>query len=145
MKKQKLTTKHTVWGEPKGYLLTGNIPKTLDFTPSYEANPSDYYRISSWNKHYEMSLSIPEVSEEIYNLMQKEVENNLKALKQKIWDYMAEHPTIDEGVIMSPETHDLIIEDIGYGDLENACYMYAKKFHFEMKESCKERLLRDSR
>lgn len=73
-------------------------------------------------------------AEEIRKLMAEGFENNIKALRQKIWDYMAEHPTKDRGVIISPETHDLIIEDVGYGDLENACYMYANKFHFEMKE-----------
>lgn len=134
-KKQILTIKRlTELGEPKGYLLTGDIPRIDGLTPSSEENPIACYKLSSWNNHYEASLNIPEVSEEIYKLMEREVENNLMALKQKIWDYMAEHPTKDRGVIISPETHNLILEEVGYGDGGNACYMYAKKFYFEMKE-----------
>lgn len=100
------------------------------------------YELSRWNNHFEASLNIPEVSEEIRKLMAECLENNINALKQKIWDYMAEHPTKDRGVIISPETHDLILEDFGYGDGVNACYMYAKKFHFEMKDSYIDKLLR---
>jgi len=145
-KKQILTNKHlTVWGEPKGYCLTGDIPNIYGLTPSSEENSIARYELSSWNNHYEASLNLPEISDELYKLMKKETEDNIKALKQKIWDFMAEHPTTDEGVIVSPETHDLILEEVGYGEGGDACYMYAKKFHFEMKESCKERLLRDSR
>lgn len=92
------------------------------------------YRMLSWNNHFEASLDIPEVSEKIRKLMADNVENNIKALKQKIWDYMKEHPTKDRGVIISPETHNLILEEVGYVDVEKACYMYAKKFHFIYKE-----------
>ena len=73
---------------------------------------------------------------------QRVFENDIKVLKQKIWDYMKEHPTKDRGVIISPDTHDLILEEVGYGDGGNACNMYAKKFHFKMKESYKDKLLR---
>lgn len=112
-------------GEPKGCLLT----------PSFEEEkPIARYELSSWNNHFEANLNIPEVSEEILKLMAEGFENNIKALKQKIWDYMKEHPTKDRGVIISHETHDLILEEVGYGDGVNACYMYAKKFHFKMKE-----------
>ena len=92
------------------------------------------YEMCSWNNHFEASLNIPDVSEEIRKQMAEFYENNIKALKQKIWDYMKEHPTKDRGVIISPKTHDLILEDVGYGDGVNAYYIYAKKFHFEMKE-----------
>lgn len=112
-------------GEPKGCLLTPSLE---------EEKPIARYELSGWNNHFEASLNIPEVSEEIRKLMAEGFENNIKALRQKIWDYIAEHPTKDRGVIISPETHDLILEEVGYGDGVNACYMYAKKFHFKMKE-----------
>lgn len=134
-KKQTLTLKRLAdLGEPKGYLFTGDIPKFYELTPSQEENQIACYELSGWNNHFEASLDIPEVSEEIRKLMAECFENNIKALKQKIWDYMKEHPTKDRGVIISPETHDLILEEVGYGDGVNACYMYAKKFHFKIKE-----------
>ena len=134
-KKQILTLKRlTELGEPKGYLFTGDIPKIQGLTPSSKENPIVRYELSRWNNHFEASLDIPEVSEKISKLMAEEFENDIKALKQKIWDYMKEHPTKDRDVIISPETHDLILEEVGYGDGANAYYMYAKKFHFEMKE-----------
>lgn len=124
-KKQILTIKRLAdLDEPKGYLLT----------PSQEENQIARYELSRWNNHFEANLNIPEVSEEIRKLMAEGFENNIKALKQKIWDYMKEHPTKDRGVIISPETHNLILEKVGYGDGGNACYMYAKKFHFKIKE-----------
>ncbi len=133
-KKQILTIKRlTELGEPKEYLLTDEIPKIHGLTPSSEENPIVRYELSRWNNHFEASFDIPEVSEEIRKLV-NDYEYNINALRQKIWDYMKEHPTKDRGVIISPETHDLILEKVGYGDGGNACYMYAKKFHFEMKE-----------
>lgn len=134
-KKQILTIKRLAdLDEPKGYLFTGDIPKNYVLTPSSKKNLIARYELSRWNNYFEASFDIPEVSEEIRKLMAEGFENNIKALKQKIWDYMKEHPTKDRGVIISPETHDLILEEVGYGDGVNACYMYAKKFHFEMKE-----------
>lgn len=125
-KKQILTIKRLAdLGEPKGYLLTPSLE---------EEKPIARYELSRWNNHFEASLNIPDVSEEIRKLMAECFENNIKALKQKIWDYMKEHPTKDRCVIISTETHDLILEEVGYGDGVNACYMYAKKFHFKIKE-----------
>lgn len=134
-KKQILTLKRLAdLDEPKGGLFKDAYPRINGLTPLSEENPIARYELSRWGNHFEASLNIPDVSEEIRKLMAEGFENNIKALKQKIWDYMKEHPTKDRGVIISPETHNLIIEDVGYGDLENACYMYAKKFYFEMKE-----------
>ena len=134
-KKQILTLKRLAdLDEPKGYLFKDAYPRINGLTPSSEENPIACYELSRWGNHFEASLNIPDVSEEIYKLMAEGVNDNIKELKQKIWDYMAEHPTEDRGVIISPETHDLILEEIGYGDGVNACYMYAKKFHFKMKE-----------
>ena len=135
-KKQILTLKRLAdLDEPKGCLFTGDIPKIHGLTPSSEEeNPIARYELSRWGNHFEASLNIPDVSEEIYKLMAEGVNDDIKELKQKIWDYMKEHPTKDRGVIISPETHDLILEEVGYGDGVNACYMYAKEFHFEMKE-----------
>lgn len=134
-KKQIFTLKRLAdLGEPKEYLLTGHILNIHGLTPSSEENQIARYELSRWNNHFEASFDIPEVSEEIRKLMAEGFENNIKELKQKIWDYMKEHPTKDRGVIISPETHNLILEEVGYGDGGNACYMYAKKFYFKIKE-----------
>lgn len=115
-------------------LANGILSEMPELTQQPEPIDIHAYKMLSCNNHFEASLDISEVSEEIYKLMAEDAENNIKALKQKIWDYMKEHPTKDRGVIISPETHDLILEEVGYGDGVDACYMYAKEFHFEMKE-----------
>lgn len=141
-KKQILTIKRlAALGEPKGYLFTGDIPNIHGFTPSSKENPIARYELSRWNNHFEASIDVPELSEEIRKLMEKDYKSNIKALKQKIWNYMKEHPTKDRGVIISPDTHDLILEEVGYGDEVNANYMYAKKFHFEIKEEVISRMM----
>ena len=138
-KKQILTLKRLAeisnGGEKAALEFANSILSEIpELTQRPETTDIHAYEMCSWNNHFEASLNIPEVSDEIRKLMAEDFENNINALKQKIWDYMKEHPTKDRGVIISPDTHDLILEEVGYGDGENACYMYAKEFHFEMKE-----------
>lgn len=138
-KKQILTLKRLAEisnGGEKAALGFANsiLSEVSELTQQPKAIDIHAYEMCSWNNHFEANLNIPEVSEEIRKLMAEGVKNNIKVLKQKIWDYMKEHPTKDRGIIISPETHDLILEEVGYGDEVNACYMYAKKFHFKMKE-----------
>ena len=138
-KKQILTLKRLAeisnGGEKAALELANSIlSETPEFTQ--RPNPLDIHVCEklSWNYHLKANFDIPKVSDEMLKLMAEDVENDIKALKQKIWDYMKEHPTKDRGVIISPETHDLILEEVGYGDGGNACYMYAKKFYFKIKE-----------
>lgn len=138
-KKQILTLKRLAeisnGGEKAALEFANSILSEIpELTQRPETTDIHAYEMCSWNNHFEASLNIPEVSDEIRKLMAEDFENNINALKQKIWDYMKEHPMKDRGVIISPETHDLILEEVGYGDGVNACYMYAKKFHFKMKE-----------
>ena len=138
-KKQILTLKRLAeisnGGEKAAFGFANSI---LSEMPELTQQPSPIdiyaYEMCSWNNHFEASLNIPDVSEEIRKQMAEFYENNIKELMQKIWDYMKEHPTKDRGVIISPETHNLILEEVGYGDGGNACYMYAKKFYFKIKE-----------
>lgn len=146
-KKQILTLKRLAeisnGGEKASLELANSILSEMpELTQQPEPIDIHAYKMLSCNNHFKASLGIPEESEKIRKLMAEGFENDIKALKQKIWDYMAEHPTKDRGVIISPETHDLILEEVGYGDGENACNMYAKKFHFKMRESYKDKLLR---
>ena len=64
-----------------------------------------------------------------------DTEQQINGIRKKIWDYMSEHPTEDRGIVISPETHDLIVEELDYHTNENYCHLiYAKRFHFELKD-----------
>lgn len=124
-----MSTKNPI--EERNAWLLSDIPDLISLPQMPDRH---ICKISTWCNHFETSLSVPDVADEIRKLMEKSFDENIKALKVKIWDYMAEHPTKDRSIVISPETHDLILEEIGYSDGGNACYMYAKKFYFKLKE-----------
>ena len=73
--------------------------------------------------------------EAMSKLILDDTERMMKEVRKKIWDYMAEHPTEDNGVIISPSTHNLIVEEYDYHTDENhAQWFYAKKFYFKRKD-----------
>ena len=82
--------------------------------------------------------------EELQDSVAKQVNELYAGLKETIWKYMKEHPLEDNvyHCIISPKTHNLILEEVECGDMTfdkngQATYnIYAKKFHFEHKASC---------
>ena len=63
-------------------------------------------------------------------------EQQNKEIKKKIWDYTLEHPIKDHDVVISPKTHDLIIEELDcFTDKNYQSWIYPKHFFFKRKET----------
>lgn len=114
-------------------ILLGRIP--LSGKLPYKVDNNDF-------KEFTKSIDLLRMEKVFFDALSKQLldgtEQQIKEIRKKIWDYMAEHPTEYNGMLITPVTHDLIIEELDYHTDENYCHwIYAKKFHFELKDEFK--------